>query len=279
MEYEKLSPYRKQVYDRIKQYEKEEKFDCDVEDDPPSPVLMPDKVDYLCEKCSSKIMTKIANRAAINFFEKMIKKGGFVLDGIEGIENYRTVDGGAIITCNHFSMYDHYIVYRSIRNELPKGKQLYKVIREGNYTGFKGLFGMFFRHCNTLPLSSNSQTMVKFLKSLKVLLSRGEKVLIYPEQAMWWNYRKPRPMKNGAFKLAAKNNVPIIPSFILTKETDNLDSDGANILSCKMVFLPPIYPKDGLNEKENAEYLKDENYKAWKELYEQYYGEPLKYGE
>ena len=279
MEYEKLSSYRKQVYDRIKQYEKEEKFDCDVEDDPPSPVLMPDKVDYLCEKCSSKTMTKIANRAAINFFEKMIKKGGFVLDGIEGIENYRTVDGGAIITCNHFSMYDHYIVYRSIRNELPKGKQLYKVIREGNYTGFKGLFGMFFRHCNTLPLSSNSQTMVKFLKSLKVLLSRGEKVLIYPEQAMWWNYRKPRPMKNGAFKLAAKNNVPIIPSFILTKETDNLDSDGANILSCKMVFLPPIYPKDGLNEKENAEYLKDENYKAWKELYEQYYGEPLKYGE
>lgn len=277
MEYANLTPYRKKVYDKIKNYEKNGIFDKDVEDDPPAPVLTADKADYLYNKPFAKLKNKIANKMAVVFFEKQIKDGAFGVNGVEGLENYREVEGGAIITCNHFSYYDNYIVYRAIRDELPKGKQLYKVIREGNYTGFKGLFGFFFRHCNTLPLSSNTETMIKFLKSVKVLLNRGEKILIYPEQAMWWNYKKPRPMKDGAFKLAAKNNVPIVPSFIAMEETNKMDCDGANILNCTIHFLPPIYPKQELSEKENAIYLKDQNYNEWKQLYEKVYGIPLTY--
>ncbi len=31
---------------------------------------------------------------------------------------------------------------------------------------------------------------------------------------MWWNYRKPKkPLKPGAFKIASRNNVPVIPIF------------------------------------------------------------------
>ena len=279
MEYCDLTPYRQKVYDRIKEYEREGLFDRDVEDDPPAEVLTPEKADYLDEKPFAKLKNRIANKMAVRFFEKQIKNGAFVISGVEGLENYRAVEGGAVITCNHFSIYDNYIVYRAIRNELPKGRQLYKVIREGNYTGFKGLFGFFFRHCNTLPLSSNTETMVKFLKSVKELLKRGEKILIYPEQAMWWNYEKPRPMKSGAFKIAAKNKVPVIPSFITMEETDKKDADGANVLACRITFLPAIYPKEDASEKDNAEYLKDENYKAWKDLYENTYHKELKYGD
>ena len=36
---------------------------------------------------------------------------------------------------------------------------MYRVIREGNYTGFPGFYGVLMRHCNTLPLSSNFKTM------------------------------------------------------------------------------------------------------------------------
>ena len=37
---------------------------------------------------------------------------------------------------------------------------------------------------------------------------------------MWYNYRKPRPLKQGAYYYAAKNNVPIISCFteIIDKE-------------------------------------------------------------
>ena len=187
------SDNRLSVSEKIAQYEKAGLWDKEVEDNPANKVLMPDDVDYLGEKFSSRIGTFFANRAAIKYYEKEIKKGDFVIKAINGIENYLSVQGGAVITCNHFSVYDNYAIYRAIRQYLPKGHQLYKVIREGNYTNFTGLYGYFFRHCNTLPLSSNPKTMIKFMQSVNVLLTRGEKILIYPEQAMWWNYRKPRP--------------------------------------------------------------------------------------
>lgn len=270
---------RSVVLTRIADYERLGLWDKDVEDDPETKILMPEDVDYLGEKLTSKIGSFFANKAAIRFYESEIKKGDFVIKEIKGIENYLSVKSGAIITCNHFSVYDNYAVYRAIREYLPKGRQLYKVIREGNYTNFTGLFGYFFRHCNTLPLSSNPKTMIKFMKAVDELLRRGEKILIYPEQAMWWNYRKPRPMKNGAFRLAVKSKVPVIPAFITMEETDKTGSDGNKVQAYTVWFLPPIFLKDELSEKENTEYLKDENYRVWKELYEKVYGIPLKYGE
>lgn len=273
------SKQRLAVLDKIKEYEKVGLWDKDVEDDPETIPLTPDKVDYLGKKLTSKIMTYIANKCAVNFYEKKIKTGEFVIKEIKGIENYTAVQSGAIITCNHFSVYDNYAVYRAIRNYLPKGHQLYKVIREGNYTNFKGLFGFFFRHCNVLPLSSNKETMKNFLHAVDTLLTRGEKILIYPEQAMWWNYKKPRPMKNGAFRFACKSNVPIIPTFITMEDTDKLDADGFKIQAYTVWFLPAIYPNPELNEKQNAEYMKNENFNALKNLYERVYKVPLTYGE
>ena len=272
------SEYRLKLLKKIEENEKAGLWDKDIEDDPETITLTPDKIDYLGEKFSTRFFNKIANRAAINYYEKQIKKGDFIIKAINGIENFRAVkDCGAIITCNHFSANDNYAVFRAIRPELKKGENLYKVIREGNYTNFKGIFGFFFRHCNTLPLSSNTETMKKFFKAVSVILKRGGKILIYPEQAMWWNYRKPRPMKNGAFRLAAKNKSPILPCFITMEDTDKIDVDGFKIQAYTLWFLPAIYPKDNLNEKENSQYLKDKNYLVWKEVYEREYGIPLTY--
>ena len=265
------------MLEKIRQYEKDGKFDIDVEDDPKTVQLLPNKIDYLAEKLSTRIFTKIANKKAENFYEKQIKNGTFIIKAVNGLENYKKVDDGAMITCNHFSAFDNYVVYRAIRDTFKKGQYLYKVIREGNYTSFRGLYGFFFRHCNTLPLSSNMETMKKFIKAVSVLLKRGEKILIYPEQAMWWNYKKPRPLKSGAFKFAVKNNVPIIPAFITLEDSDKLDSDGFNIPAHTIWFLDPIYPKKELSDKDNVEYLKSENYKVWKNLYEKVYKIPLEY--
>ena len=271
------SEQKLKLIEKIKEYEKQGLFNKDVEDDPETLPLMPDKIDYLGEKLSTRFFTWYANRKAVQFYESEIKKKNMVIKEVKGIENYRAIDGGAIITCNHFSVYDNYAIYRAIRDELPKGHQLYKVIREGNYTNFKGLFGFLFKHCNTLPLSSNTETMKKFLKAVSTLLKRGEKILIYPEQAMWWNYKKPRPMQNGAFKLAVKNKVPILPAFITMEDTEKLDADGFNVQAYTVWFLPPIYLKPELTAKQNEEYFKDENYRVLKDLYEKVYQTPLRY--
>lgn len=271
-----LNEERLRVLEKIEANEKAGLFNDDVENDPPTIELLPNKVDYLNKKLSSKIATSIANRMGTNFFEKLISAGQFIIKEVVGIENYLSVQGGAMITCNHFNACDNYAVYRAIKPYMGK-KRLYKVIREGNFTNFPGPIGFFFRHCNTLPLSSNKDTMKKFMSSINVLLNRGEKILIYPEQSMWWNYKKPRPLKSGAFRFAVTCNVPVIPVFITMEDSDNIDPNGFPVQQYTVHFLKPLYPNKELAKKDNIEYLKDENYKAWVETYEKFYNQKLEY--
>lgn len=275
-----VSEDRKEVLRKIDEYERKGWFDKDVENDPPSPELRPEDVDYLGKKLSSKIKTAIANKMGRKFFEKMIKEGAVVIDGVEGGENLRLLkDTGAVITCNHFGIPDNYILYHCIQNSLKK-KRLYKVIREGNYTGFGGLFGFLFRNCNTLPLSSNRRTMVNFMSAADTLLRRGEAVLIYPEQGMWWNYRKPRPFKIGAFKIAVRAGVPVLPTFVTMKDDETkLDEHNYPLQHYTLHVMPPVYPDKTLSEKQAAEKMKEDTFALYKAKYEEVYGVPLAYHE
>ena len=275
-----VSEDRKEVLRKIDEYERKGWFDKDVENDPPSPELRPEDVDYLGKKLSSKIKTAIANKMGRKFFEKMIKEGAVVIDGMEGGENLRLLkDTGAVITCNHFGIPDNYILYHCIQNSLKK-KRLYKVIREGNYTGFSGLFGFLFRNCNTLPLSSNRRTMVNFMSAADTLLRRGEAVLIYPEQGLWWNYRKPRPFKIGAFKIAARAGVPVLPTFVTMKDDETkLDEHNYPLQHYTLHVMPPVYPDKTLSEKQAAEKMKEDTFALYKAKYEEVYGVPLAYFE
>ncbi len=278
MDESKISAGRREVLNRIQEYEKAGWFDKDVEDDPPAPELLPDKVDYLCKKLSSKISRKIANRVGDKYFLKLIKKDILVIDGVTGEEHLPALKNGAIVTCNHFHPFDNYVVFHCIRKYLPH-KYLYKVIREGNYTNFPGLYGYLFRHCNTLPLSRNRRTMMNFMSATNTLLKRGESILIYPEQGMWWNYKKPRPFKIGGFKMAYRAGVPVLPTFITMTDDERLDGDGYPIQRFTLHIMPPIYPDTTLGEKAGAEKMKEEAYALCKAKYEETYGIPLVYGE
>ena len=272
----KLSPDRVEVLKKIAEYERNGWFDQDVENDPPAPELLPDKVDYLCKKFSSKVSRRVANFVADHYFLNLIKKGELVIDGVTGEEYLTALQNGAIVTCNHFHPYDNYAVFHCIRKALPK-KYLYKVIREGNYTNFPGLYGFFFRHCNTLPLSSNRRTMMNFMSAVNTLLKGGESILIYPEQGMWWNYKKPRPFKVGGFKMAYKAGVPVLPIFISMKDSERLDGSGYPIQRYTLHIMPPIYPNETLGEKVGATQMKDEAFALYKAKYEEVYGVPLVY--
>ena len=270
------SEYRLKIIERIAELEKQQLWDKDVEDDPVTIELLPNKIDYLNKKLSSKIKTFFANRAGQKFFEKMIKNKQLIIDKVVGIENFAKVAGGSIITCNHFNPCDNYAVWKVLRPYM-NGRMLWRVIREGNYTNPPAPFGFFMRNCNTLPLSSNTETMRKFLKSVDVLLKRGENILVYPEQGMWWNYRKPRPMQNGAFRLAVNSGVPVVPVFITMQDSDVLDGDGFYVQKYTLNILPAIYPKPELNKKQNIEYMKKANYEAWVKTYEEFYKTKLTY--
>ena len=272
------SAHKTELLRRIEELEKKELWHMDVEDDPETYPLMPDKVDYLNEKLSNKIKNKVANIFGARFFDKMIAERQLIIKEVRGIENFTAVKGGRIVTCNHFSISDNYAVWVALRDHMD-GRLLYKVIREGNYTNPPKPFGLFMRHCNTLPLSSQKATMVKFMKAFAELLRRGETVLIYPEQGMWWNYRKPRPMQDGAFSLAVRNKVPVVPVFITMEDSDVTDPDGFPVQAYTLHVLPAIYPDESLSRMEARDDMMKKNYEAWVKTYEDFYGKPLVYGE
>lgn len=190
----------------------------------------------------------------------------------------QNLESGAVITCNHFNPFDSFSIERVFRlSGQAKTKKLYKVIREGNYTNFPGLYGFFFRNCDTLPLSSNKRTMIEFMKAVDIILQRGDFILIYPEQSLWWNYKKPKPLKNGAFKFATRNNVPVIPIFITMQDSNIIGEDGFFVQEYIINIEKPIYSNEKLSERENTTIMRDKNYEIWKNIYEDFYKVPLQY--
>lgn len=264
------------VIEKIRKLEAEGVFDVDVEDDPPTIPLVPEKVDYLKEKLSSKIKTAFVNRVAKKYIDNLIRDKKLIIKNVEGMENLVNLNCGAVIICNHFNAFDNFAIQKIYElSGQEKKRKLFKVIREGNYTSYKGLYGTFFRNCNTLPLSSIYSTMKKFNSAVKKILERGDYILIYPEQAMWWNYKKVRPFKIGAFDMAAKNNVPVLPIFISFEDSDIMGEDGFYVQEYTLHIMPPVYPKEEFTAKDNAAYMLETSYNLFKSKYAEAYGEEL----
>lgn len=267
-----------EVLKKIDEYERQGLFSKDIFDDPPTIPLKPGQVDFLEKKFSTRFSMKLANFFARRYINKQIKLKTLIIKEVLGLqENFVPLENqGAIITCNHFSEFDNFAVYKALENHIHHN-ELYKVIREGNFTSMKGLYGYFFRHCNTLPLSSNFSVMKEFMNAVNELLQRGEKILVYAEQGMWWNYKKPRPVTSGAFKFASQNKVPVIPIFITMTDSDFTDKDGFPVQEYTVHILKAIFPDSSLSEKQNVKMMMEKNNLAWKNVYEEFYKKPLTY--
>ena len=268
---------RLEVLSKIAQYEREGRFDVDVEEDPPTKELLPDQIDYLRKKTSSKVKSKFAYTLARKYVNTLIADKKMIVKEIKGIENFRNLQSGAVITCNHFNAFDSFAIQLTYEASGQKNRKFYRVIREGNYTNFPGFYGLLMRNCNTFPLSSNIRTMEKFMKSMDTVLRKGHFMLVYPEQSMWWNYRKPKPLKKGAFTFAVRNNVPVLPCFITMEDSDILGEDGFYIQEYTVHVGKPIYPNPDRSRGENIEFMRQKNFDIWKEIYEKTYHTALTY--
>lgn len=271
------SAERLRILRKIAEYEKQGIFDRDVENDPPTIPIKAGEVDYKYEKRSTYIRSEFANFVAKTYFDIQIMIKNLVIKEVRGMENYLAVrDKGVVITANHFNPNDQYAVFKVIEKDLGR-RRLYRVIREGNYTSFTGFYRLLFRNCNTLPLASSRAVLREFSQGIAYHLKRGEKVLIYPEQAMWWNYKKPRPLKSGAFRFAAESGAPVLPFFLTMEDTDRIGADGFPIQAYTVHILPAIFPDKNLGVRENARLMAEKNYNVWKEVYEDFYKIPLTY--
>ena len=272
-----INSERLEILKRIEDYESKGFFDTDVENDPPAKILEENEIDYLRKKISNKIKSFIVNRKADKAIDGLIASNQIIIDKVIGAENIKDIKGAAFITSNHFHIFENMAVYKVFKDNQPNKHKFYRVIREGNYTAPPKGFDAFFKHANTLPLSSSRNTMKKLIKALDVLTKKNNYILMYPEQYMWWNYKKPRPFKDGVYKFAYKFNVPIIPCFITMEDSEFKDGDGLFIQKYTVHIMPPIYPDKNISPKENVQSMKELNFKLCKDIYEKAYGKKLKY--
>ena len=275
-----ISEERLEILNRIKQHERDRFFDTDVENDPPTKPLYPQDIDYLRKKWKNKLASMIVSRAADKGINDLIKNNQIIIKEVIGLENIKDIKGAAFITSNHFHPFENMALYKVFKDNAPNKHKFWRVIREGNYTAPPKGFDKFFKHCNTLPLSGNTHTMGKFLEALKVITKKKSYILIYPEQYMWWNYKKPRPFKDGAFKFAYRYNTPIIPCFITMADSkEHIDGDGLPVQEYTIHIMKPIYKDPTINQRDAVAHMREQNFNAWKEVYERVYNKALSYSD
>ena len=176
---------------------------------------------------------------------------------IEGKDNLKKVDN-AIRVSNHVLLLDTMINF-----QVAFGHRHFMT---GAYFNIKkGLGGKFFRCGGFLPLANSIKAMSNLDKTITDIFQKGNSVVtFYAEQALWERYENSRPLKKGAFHYAAKNNVPVILTVILFREPNWFRKKLGVKKDVTVKILPAIYPKEGLSDKENVEYLR----KATQELYD-----------
>lgn len=195
---------------------------------------------------------------------------------IVGLEKIPKDIGGVLITSNHFSPLENTVI-RHLTNTL--GRKHLGIISQTSNFAMKGIIGFLMNYADTIPLSTEPRYLVRdFLLILKErLVDKQHAVLLYPEQEMWFNYRKPRPPKNGAYFYAAKLNVPIISCFVEMVDLPEDDTPEFKKVKYVLHILDVLYPDPDKSVKENTEALGNADYTLKKACYETVYGKELTY--
>ena len=267
---------RLKVIENIKRAVQEKKFNAKVEEGDPV-ITQEDREKVILNYDTNK--KKIKNKVEYYFARSLtdaITNDVNKDTKIVGLENIESISTGAIITCNHFSKVDNTVI-RYMINKIHKAENFGIIVQESNFF-MPGIIGWLIRNNKTIPLSlDHNYISNNFMPTIKELLENKAYILIYPEEEMWFNYRKPRPLKIGAYHYAVKYNVPIVPCFIKTENKEETGDDGFKKSKYTLYIMPPIYPDKNKSLKENKEEMRNKDYNMKVEAYEKAYGRKLDY--
>ncbi|MDF7672879.1 lysophospholipid acyltransferase family protein [Lactobacillus sp. ESL0701] len=219
---------------------------------------------------------KLNNKIGHTFFKAIARvlTGSTTFTGLDNLSDLPL--GGAIITTNHFNQIDSLPIKRLAN----KTHHHLTIAIEDTNLKLPGILSYLMNYVGTIPLvQSTSYISDDFPKHLHNALAQDDWVLIYPEQEMWWNYRKPRNLQRGAYYFAAKQNVPIISTFIEIQTLPKLEKDHPHFEQTKYIVhvLPPIYPDTSINANTDSKRMLKQDYQQKVAAYENAYQRKLDY--
>lgn len=126
--------------------------------------------------------------------------------------------------------------------------------------------GGILKTVGAIPIPYDIKGMRLFFEVVDERLQKKQMLTFFPEGSMWPYYRSLRPFKNGAFRFAARNNVPVLPAVTVMRIKHVSKTKKKHRM--RFVFLDPVYPDPALSVAESAEAMKQAAYEAMKQRIE-----------
>lgn len=172
---------------------------------------------------------------------------------IEGEENIRYLEKGAVTISNHVLVLDCAMI------GLATG------FRKEHFTTLAASFKIPFvrkliKLLQAIPIPEDINNKKNFLRAIDDLLKNGEIVHFYPEASLVPYCKTLRKFKNGAFDFSIRNNVPIVPMVFKFRQPEGLRKLFKKKPDVTLKVLKPIYP-DGMQ----IEIYKERVYNEMKE--------------
>ena len=271
-----VTPGRETAIDNIRRAVAEGRFNDKTEPFDPAwepEALKANILDYV--RRMDSLSYKLKNRLARGIVDVWIRKWSDGVNEIDGLEILDGLQGPAFVTSNHFNPFDNGI-HRTLTRLAGRGRL--SAVSQGTNFVMPGLNGFILRNIDVIPLISDPSYMNGDFRTLmRKNLDQNRFILLYPEQEMWFNYRKPRPQKRGAFLFAAEYGVPVVPTFA---EMVDLGKEVApGFLDVKLILhvLDPLFPDPSKTVRQNSLDMCRQDYEAKVACYERCYGKPLSY--
>lgn len=169
---------------------------------------------------------------------------------IYGRENLKEVETGKITVSNHVHPMD------CTMNAIANAPDImYFLSLKSNFE--IPVIGYIIKLLHALPIPAEIKKKEKLFKDMSKILKNNETIHFYPEASLWPYYKKLRKFKNGAFRLAVENNVPIVPMVYKFVKPYGIRKLIKKRPFIELHILPAIYPDINLDKKEATEKLKN----------------------
>lgn len=123
---------------------------------------------------------------------------------IIGKRNLRYIKGGAVTVTNHVHVLDSPMVACTLFPRKPLFASL-----QSNFE--IPVVRRLVRILGGVPIPESPKALGAFMEAMRAQLKKGRIVHFYPEASLWPWHDELRPFKNGAFHLAVKSGVPVVP--------------------------------------------------------------------
>ena len=141
---------------------------------------------------------------------------GLRIVGRENIRKYRNeLENGAMCVCNHVFVFDAFGVNQAVR----RFRRLWIPMFAKH---FNGKNSWFMRHAGGIPIPETRGGIRKFNEAFDEYHRRKDWMLIFPEAVRWNMYVPVRPFKLGAFSMAYKYDIPVVPLVYSYRERKGL---------------------------------------------------------